>query len=288
MESDGTVEVLKEIRDEIRNVRTELGEQLRNARAGVRTERVERASRWRLAATAATGAVALLALVVAVRAGGSAATAVAPSAVVATAAPAAPAAAPTPAASSAPVAPAVAAGKPAPTKPAPKLAATAPAAQATSAAPRKRVNPAATTKPAVAMPAEGDDETIAFSPPQPLDRLAAGHVALDDLRDVGGGDADVPDRLRVDDDGRSLEARAEAPGRGDRHPSPELGMAPQPLLQRGDDIARPARAAGGLPPDGPRVLADEEVALDFGHVRQCAILSHPRCPGKAHESRSPR
>jgi hypothetical protein len=45
------------------------------------------------------------------------------------------------------------------------LAATAPAAQATSAAPRKRVNPAATTKPAVAMPAEGDDETIAFSPP---------------------------------------------------------------------------------------------------------------------------
>src|SRR5579863_3795735 len=69
-EADSRIEVLKEIRDEIRGVRGEL-EQLRVVRvagSGVRTERVERGARWRNAAMASTGALAVLALAFALRA----------------------------------------------------------------------------------------------------------------------------------------------------------------------------------------------------------------------------
>jgi len=63
-ESDQLVEVLKEIRDELRAVRTELaGRGSRMSTSGVRTERVARQGRWRSAALAA-GGVAGLALVI--------------------------------------------------------------------------------------------------------------------------------------------------------------------------------------------------------------------------------
>jgi hypothetical protein len=63
-ESDQLVEVLKEIRDELRAVRTELGARgSRMTTSGVRTERVARQGRWRSAALAA-GGVAVLALVI--------------------------------------------------------------------------------------------------------------------------------------------------------------------------------------------------------------------------------
>ena len=62
-ESDALVEVLKEIRDELRAVRTELGGRGgRMSTSGIRTERVPRQDRWRNVALAA-GGVAGLALV---------------------------------------------------------------------------------------------------------------------------------------------------------------------------------------------------------------------------------
>jgi hypothetical protein len=166
-ESDGTVEVLREIRDEIRNVRTELLQQIRSARTGVRTERFDRASRWRLAAMAGTGAVAFVALVLSLRAGRQPATVLMAAPVVA----AAPAAAPVPAlaVTPAPVAlPTAVAAKPAATKGVPQsvsgsaVAASVPAS-ATAAA-KKRVKPS-TAKPALETAAGDDDATMAFSPP---------------------------------------------------------------------------------------------------------------------------
>ena len=63
-ESDQLVEVLKEIRDELRAVRIELGARgSRMTTSGVRTERVARQRHWRSAALAAGGGVAGLALV---------------------------------------------------------------------------------------------------------------------------------------------------------------------------------------------------------------------------------
>ncbi|HLK90432.1 MAG TPA: hypothetical protein VKZ18_11090 [Polyangia bacterium] len=172
---DGTVEVLKEIRDELRNVRTELLAQLRdearNARAGVRTERVARAawiSRWPLVAMSGTGAVALLALILAVRAGGPAAPAVlAPPTPVASAAPA-PALAPAPKIAKIPE---VAAAKPPAAKSAPRVALAAVPSPAVAVpapvTPKKRTRPESVSpKPVAAAPGD-DDETMAFSPPAP-------------------------------------------------------------------------------------------------------------------------
>ena len=47
---------------------------------------------------------------------------------------------------------------------------------------------------------------------QARDRLAADDVAFDDLVDVGFGDAAVPDRVGIDDDGRAVLALIEAAG----------------------------------------------------------------------------
>ena len=55
-----------------------------------------------------------------------------------------------------------------------------------------------------------------------------------------GGDADVPDRLGVDDDRRPLEAGAQAAGRGDGHPAPQLGVA-RPALPAARRRSRPNR-----------------------------------------------
>jgi hypothetical protein len=169
-EGDSRVEVLKEIRDEIRGLRGEL-EQLRVARiSGVRTARVERNPRWRIAELAGTGALAVVALVLALGAGRRSAPVAAPSSV----APPAPVAmAPAPAATapvsprttSAPVAlspapiaqPAVAA-KPA-AKPAARLLASAPAAQPA----KKRVK---TEAPEASIYSPDDGDTIPFPPPR--------------------------------------------------------------------------------------------------------------------------
>jgi hypothetical protein len=168
-ESDGTVEVLKEIRDEIRNVRTELLDQMRSARTGVRTEVVERGARWRLVAMAGTGAVALVALVLSLRSGGQPPTVVAAPPAMASASPASAAApAPTPVETpaQAPSSPSVAAARPAVPKPAPRVASVAPVAPAAPVVPKKRVKPEAPAKAVAAAPGD-DDETMAFSPPAP-------------------------------------------------------------------------------------------------------------------------
>ena len=169
------VEVLKEIRDEIRGVRTELLEQIRvrMAGAGVRTAVIDRAARWRIAAMAGTGAVALLALVLALRAGGQPAmvTVAAPPqlAQATTTAPVATPPTPTPpAAMSAPTTPPaailpahVAVAKPVAAKPAVHLA---PSVPAEAAILKKQVRPAVAPKPPASTSGD-DDETMAFSPP---------------------------------------------------------------------------------------------------------------------------
>lgn len=45
---------------------------------------------------------------------------------------------------------------------------------------------------------------------QALYRSAVDDVRLDDFVDIGGGDASVPDRVWVDDDGRTVLALVEA------------------------------------------------------------------------------
>ena len=175
-ESDSRVEVLKEIRDEIRGVRSEL-EQLRVARlatSGVRTERVERNARWWMASMAGTGALAVVALALALRPGPRSAP-VAPSAPVAAPAPIAmaPAATPAPAPPSrttgaplrpppAPIAQPVVAAKPA-AKLAPRLLASAPAAVPAVPSVKKRVK---TETPEAAIYAPDDGDTIPFPPPR--------------------------------------------------------------------------------------------------------------------------
>jgi len=172
--TDSRVEVLKEIRDEIGGVRSEL-EQLRLARigaSGVRTERVERNVRWRMASMVSTGALAVVALVLALRPGPHSAS-VAPSAPVAMApaAPApvamAPAVPPAPTVPSqttaAPVTPAPVA-KPAvavrpPAKLAPRLLAAPPVAQPV----KKRVKAEA---PEASVDVTDEGDTIPFPPPR--------------------------------------------------------------------------------------------------------------------------
>jgi hypothetical protein len=178
-DADNRIEVLKEIRDELRGVRSELAE-LRGARlstSGVRTQVVDRAARWRIGALASTGALAVVALVLALR-GGPASVPVAstPSvamtpapATVAASAPTAVTASAPKAAPPAPVAPApqpsqqaqpVVATKPT-AKPAPRLLASAPVAPA----PRKRVKPEVAPEAVPAMTAD-DGDTIPFPPPR--------------------------------------------------------------------------------------------------------------------------
>jgi hypothetical protein len=52
---------------------------------------------------------------------------------------------------------------------------------------------------------------------QPLDRLAADEVALDDLRHVLGADVRVPDVVRIDRDHRPVSALSEASRLVDAH-----------------------------------------------------------------------
>jgi len=164
---DSRTEVLKEIRDELRGLRNEL-EQLRGPRlagSGVRTERVERNARWRIAAMASTGALAVVALVLALRPGPRSAPAAAPPSVVAPpqiatapAAPLPPRAASAPLAPPpAPVKPPTVAAKPA-VRPAPRALATAPAAPPVP----KRVRP----EPPPPSVASTDEDPIPFPPPR--------------------------------------------------------------------------------------------------------------------------
>lgn len=164
-DADNRIEVLKEIRDELRGVRNELAE-LRVARpasSGVRTEVVDRATRWRSAAMVSTGALAVVALVLALRAGPTAAPpiartpapSVAAAAVVASAPKVAP---PVPATPAQPAAQPALATKPT-AKPAPRLVASAPAVPT----PRKRVKPEAAAE--ARETAAEDEATIPFPPP---------------------------------------------------------------------------------------------------------------------------
>ncbi|HEY6475124.1 MAG TPA: hypothetical protein VI456_01000 [Polyangia bacterium] len=173
-DADNRIEVLKEIRDEIRGVRNELAE-LRGTRAassGVRTEVVDRAARWRSAAMASSGALAVIVLVLALRAGPRRASepgAAPPPIATMTPAPNGASAAPLPAPrliptpaerpmAQAPIAAPAGAPRPA-SKPVPRVLASAPAAPA-----KKRVKPdAAAEAPATAAEDEGD--TIPFPSP---------------------------------------------------------------------------------------------------------------------------
>jgi hypothetical protein len=163
-ESDNRTEVLKEIRDEIRGVRSELAE-LRDARLaapGVRTEVVDRASRWRITAMASTGALAVVALVLALRAGPRSVPAppavAAPSPLAMTPAPAAAVPSRTPAAlPPAPVVARAVASKPA-AKSGPRLT------SAPAAPPVKKRTQVEPLEAAVAAPDDGD--TIPFPPPR--------------------------------------------------------------------------------------------------------------------------
>lgn len=172
-DADNRIEVWKEIRDEIRGVRSEL-EQLRGAPiagSGVRTALVDRAAHWRIAAMASTGALAVVALVLALRAGPRSA----PVAVPPVAAPpsVAVASAPTPAAPRtisalvtppAPVAQPVVAAKPA-AKPASRLLASAPATPPAAQPVRKQRVKAEPPEALVVDPADEGD-TIPFPPPR--------------------------------------------------------------------------------------------------------------------------
>ncbi len=167
-DADNGIEVLKEIRDELRGVRSELAE-LRGARlstSGVRTQVVDRAARWRIGALASTGALAVVALVLALRGGPAAesvamtpAPTLAPAAVAASAPKAAPPAPVAPAPQ--PVQPVVATTTKPAAKPAPRLLASAPPA---APAPKKRIKVEVAPEAAPAMTAD-DGDTIPFPPP---------------------------------------------------------------------------------------------------------------------------
>ena len=188
--TDSLVEVLKEIRDELRAVRAQLGSPAaRMTTSGIRTEVVDRAARWRTAALAGGGlAVALLAIVLGVVLRERPAPAIVAVAPPVSATPAAKPATPTampPAlapAAQAPVALAAAAAAPATRSPQPLAVkppagtkpppGTPPAARAPAAVPaiasvpvpvKKRVKPDVAGKaPSEVTPDE--DEAIAFSP----------------------------------------------------------------------------------------------------------------------------
>ena len=188
-ESDQLVEALKEIRDELRALRTEIaGRGGRMTTSGVRTEVVDRRVRWQRAALA-VGGVAGLALVIslAMRERPAAVpVAVAPQVSATSAALPTPAVTPaqtavvppTPVAAHLPV-PASKAAKPPAVAPTPatrqaaRLPARAPAPAATSgttaiasvpAPSQKRIKPDVAAKPPADV-ASDEDETLAFPPP---------------------------------------------------------------------------------------------------------------------------
>jgi hypothetical protein len=182
-ESNELVEVLKEIRDELRAVRTELGARgPRMTTSGVRTQRVARERRWRITALAA-GGVAALALVLGLvtrdrpaPAPVAVASQVPPTPAKALMPAGAVIPAPAPVALTAPVPPVAvppAAKLPAATPPATRPAARgpagmlAPAAIARAAVPapaKKHVKPDVAAK-SPAEVASDEDETLAFPPP---------------------------------------------------------------------------------------------------------------------------
>ncbi len=179
-ESDSLIEVLKEIRDEIRAVRSELGDRGTPAASGIRTAVVERGARWRIGATAGIGAVALVALVLALRAGGptspavvAAAPQIAPATMTASTAMTTtpvPSAMPAPAPTAMPAPVATKMVSPAP-KPAAARQPAPPAPVATPAVavvPKRHAKPAVALKLPAAVASDGDgDEAIAFSAPPP-------------------------------------------------------------------------------------------------------------------------
>lgn len=187
--SDRLVEVLKEIRDELRALRSDVGGQM--SRSGIRTEVVDRGARWRNAALAG-GGLAVLAIVLglamrdrppaSLEAAPLIATAPATAPATAAAVPparmpappvvpapapvvaAAPVAAPLPLAKSGtPAKPPGGAPTPATRQPA-RLPAGAPAIAGVPVPAKKRVKPESAAK----LPSEiasDEDEAIAFSPP---------------------------------------------------------------------------------------------------------------------------
>jgi hypothetical protein len=175
---DSLVEVLKEIRDELRAVRTELGGRTARMTSGIRTEVVDRAARWRNAALAG-GGLALLAIVLGVAMRERPAPAIVAFAPQVSATPVAssatpPAVAP---AAQAPVALAARAAVPPEKSPQPLVvkptAVTKQAARSPAATPaiasvpvpvKKRVKPDVAARPPSEV-ASDEDETIAFSPP---------------------------------------------------------------------------------------------------------------------------
>jgi hypothetical protein len=180
---DSLVEVLKEIRDELRAVRTELGSRTARMTSGIRTEVVDRAARWRNAALAG-GGLALLAIVlgvamrersapaiVAVAPQGSA-TPVGTSATLTAMPPAAATAGEAPVALAAPATlptekspPPLAVKPTAATKQAARWPAATPAAIASVPVPLKnRVKPDVAARPPSEVAAD-EDEALAFSPP---------------------------------------------------------------------------------------------------------------------------
>ena len=184
--TDSLLEVLKEIRDELRAVRAQLGgPAARMTTSGIRTEVVDRGARWRNAALAG-GGLALLAIVLGVAMRERPAPAIVAVAPQASATPAAkPAALPIamPPAAQAPVALAAPAAVPAtrlpqplavkPTAGARPPAGTKQAARAPAAAPaiasvpvpvKKRLKPDVAAKPPSEVTSD-EDEAIAFSPP---------------------------------------------------------------------------------------------------------------------------
>jgi hypothetical protein len=177
--ADNLVEVLKEIRDELRAVRTELGGRTgRMSSSGIRTAVVDRAARWRNAALA-IGGLALLAIVFGVATrerSAPAIVAVAPQLsatpvvrpAMATAMPPAtqaPVAVAPPAAVPATKSPQPLAVKPT-TKPALRAPATAPGLASVPAPTKKRLKPDVAAKPPSEVESD-EDEAIAFSSPPP-------------------------------------------------------------------------------------------------------------------------
>jgi hypothetical protein len=186
--TDSLVAVLKEIRDELRAVRTELGSRTaRMTPSGIRTEVVDRAARWRHAALAG-GGLALLAIVLGI------AMRERPAPAIVAVAPQAPAMTPPPAvapAAQAPVAPPAPAALPATrstqplvvkptavTKQAVRSRAAAPAIASVPVPTQKRVKPDVAAKPPSEVTSDEDD-AIAFPPPSRrvhLHRMSYGPV----------------------------------------------------------------------------------------------------------------
>lgn len=100
---------------------------------------------------------------------------------------------------------------------------------------------------------------------QALDRLSVDDVGLDDLLDVCGSDAPVPDAIGINHHGWSVLALVEASGHIGPHPFLEASQSQllfeeelQLGLARG--IAAAARMSGFT-----RVAANEKVLLELGH-----------------------